>query len=66
MADKMPNNLLAKKRLAVELGTMNVNLDRMDLRLMELDAEKDSVKENMEATKKRIIEITEQLEKLGA
>lgn len=65
MADIIPNQDLARKRLKVELSNMLLNTERMELRLMELDAERGVVEENMVATKKRVTEIQEQMKLLG-
>lgn len=57
MSDNDPNKKLNNKRLSVELSTMKLNLERFDLRLMELDEEKVKINENIDATNKRIKEI---------
>lgn len=61
MSDNDPNKLLNKKRLSVELSSMRLNLERFDLRIMELDEEKIKINENKEATNKRILELETQL-----
>lgn len=65
MADISPNQDLARKRLKVEYSNMLLNVERMELRLMELDAERVVIEDNMTATKKRVNEISEQLKLLG-
>ena len=62
MADIKTNVDLNKKRLSVELSAMRLNLERADLRLMELDDEKARINENKESTAKRIVELQEQLQ----
>lgn len=54
MADIMPNIDINKKRLKVKLIELQTNIERMELRLMELDEEKSKVLDNMEITKKAI------------
>lgn len=65
MADIIPNQDLARKRLKVELSNMLLNTERMELRIMELDVERAVVEDNMTATKKRVTEIQEQIKLLG-
>lgn len=65
MADISSNQDLARKRLKVELSNMLLNVERMELRIMELDAERVVVDDNMIATKKRITDIQEQMKLLG-
>lgn len=65
MADINVNQDLARKRLKVELSNMLLNVERMELRQMELDSERVIVDENMTATKKRVNEIQEQMKLLG-
>lgn len=59
MSDNDPNRRLNIKRLQVESGSMVLNIQRMELRLMELDDEKVKIQENMDASNKRILEIQE-------
>jgi hypothetical protein len=65
MSDITPNAVLNQKRLSIELASMRLNNERMELRLMELDDEKAKIKDNMEATAKRITEIQGQLNSGG-
>lgn len=57
MTDNDPNKKLNDKRLQIEMGTLQLNLQRFELRLMEIDVEKDKLQENIETSNKRIIEI---------
>jgi predicted nucleic acid-binding Zn-ribbon protein len=57
MADIVPNKKLNDKRLQIEMGTMQLNLQRFELRLMEIDEEKIKLNENIDASTKRIVEI---------
>jgi hypothetical protein len=61
MSDIDPNRHLNQKRLQIELDTMKLNIQRMDLRLMELDEEKKTINENMIATTKHIDELQKRL-----
>ena len=65
MADITPNMALNKKRLSIEMLAMRLNIERMDLRALELEVEKQTVVENVTASNKRILEIQEQLKLLG-
>jgi hypothetical protein len=64
MGDMMPNLPLNKKRLQVEANSMRLNLDRFDLREMELVEEQQKLKENREATLKRIAELEKQIQEI--
>ena len=66
MTDNDPNLILNRKRLLIELGTVQLNIQRMELRLMEIDAEREKVNENIEASNKRIAELTTQTKLIGA
>jgi len=57
MGDNDPNKKLNDKRLQIELGTMQLNLQRFELRFMEIDVEKIKLQENIDSTNKRIVEI---------
>jgi hypothetical protein len=57
MSDNDPNKKLNDKRLQIEVGTLQLNLQRFELRFMEIDAEKIKLQENIDATNKRIAEI---------
>lgn len=64
MADIMPNLALNKKRLSVEASAMRLNLERFDLRELELAEEQQKLKENREATLKRITELEKQIQEI--
>lgn len=57
MSDIDPNKKLNDKRLQIEMGTLQLNLQRFELRFMEIDVEKIKLQENMDASSKRIAEI---------
>jgi hypothetical protein len=57
MTDIDPNKKLNEKRLQIEAGTLQLNLQRFELRLMEIDVEKVKIQENIDASNKRITEI---------
>jgi hypothetical protein len=57
MVDIDPNKKLNDKRLQIEVGTLQLNLQRFELRFMEIDAEKIKLQENIDASNKRIAEI---------
>lgn len=52
---------LHKKRLKIELLQMKTNMERMDLRLLELEDEKKAVEENKVATIKQIADLEAQI-----
>jgi hypothetical protein len=62
MSDNNPSKNLNKKRLSVELNSMALNIQRVELRHMELEEEKIKLDENIAASNKRILEIQEQLQ----
>lgn len=64
MADIMPNVALNRKRLQVEVTSMRLNLERFDLRVMELVEEQQKLTENKEATLKRITELEKQIQEM--
>ena len=57
MSDNDHIKRLNNKRLQIEMGTMQLNLQRFELRFMEIDEEKIKLQENIEASNKRIAEI---------
>ena len=54
MADVVPNRKVELKRMEVERDGMKLRYQQQELRLLEIDDEKERVKDNMEATKKEI------------
>ena len=54
MADQEPNRIVELKRMEVERDGMKLRYQQQDLRLLEIDDEKERIKDNMEATKKEI------------
>lgn len=57
MSDNDPNKKLNSKRLEVEMFGLQLNLKRMELRVMEIEDEKTKISENVDASNKRIAEI---------
>lgn len=57
MSDNDPNKKLNNKRLEVEMFGIQLNLKRLELRVMEIDEEKVKIAENVDASNKRIGEI---------
>jgi hypothetical protein len=57
MSDNDPNKKLNDKRLQIEMGTLQLNLQRFELRLMEMDVEKIKLQENVDSSTQRIAEI---------
>jgi hypothetical protein len=57
MADLDPNKKLNDKRMQIEANSIKLNIERLELRLMEIDAEKIKIAENIESSNKRIAEI---------
>jgi hypothetical protein len=57
MSDNDPNKKLNLKRLQIEMFGLQLNLQRLELRVMEIDEEKVKIAENTEASNKRIGEI---------
>lgn len=57
MVDIAPNIGLRKKQLQIRIAELKLNLERMDLRKMELEEEKRKILENEMATFKAIEEL---------
>jgi hypothetical protein len=57
MSDNEPNKKLNDKRLQIEVSALQLNLQRFELRFMEIDEEKVKLQENIVASNKRIAEI---------
>lgn len=57
MSDHDPSKRLNSKRLEVEMFGLQLNLKRLELRVMEIEDEKAKISENVEASNKRIAEI---------
>ena len=54
MADQEPNRRVELKRMEVEKDGMKLRYQQQELRLLEIDDEKERIKDNMKATKKEI------------
>ena len=57
MADLEPNKKLNRKRSEIEVSSLQLNLQRFELRFMEIEVEKVQLKENIDSTNKRIAEL---------
>jgi len=57
MADLEHNKKLNIKRSEIEISSLELNLQRFELRFMEIEAEKVTLQENIDSTNKRIAEI---------
>lgn len=57
MSDNDPSKKLNLKRLQIEMFGIQLNLQRLELRVMEIEEEKIKIAENVEASNKRIGEI---------
>jgi len=65
MADIDPNKELNKKRLQVHVTEMKLQLERFDLRKMEVAEELRKIDENIAATNLDISKTQESIDKLG-
>jgi hypothetical protein len=65
MADLDPNKELNKKRLSVHVTEMKLQLERLDLRKMEIGEELRKIDENITATNLDISKTQESIEKMG-
>lgn len=61
MSDIKPNLSLRQKQIQVKISELNLNLERMDLRKMELDDERVKIDVNIEATVKALQDLQSQL-----
>lgn len=61
MTDIKPNLTLRKMQLQVRVSELALNLQRMDLRKMEIDHEKIKIDLNIEATNKAINDLQNEL-----
>jgi predicted nucleic acid-binding Zn-ribbon protein len=57
MADKGPNKELNRKRTQIEISSLRLNLERFELRFMEIEDEKIKLQENIDSTNKRLDEL---------
>jgi hypothetical protein len=57
MSDNDPNKKINLKRTQVELFGIQLSIQRLELRLMEIEEEKTKIEENIDASNKRIIEL---------
>lgn len=65
MADIIPNLELNKKRLQVHVTEMKLQLERFDLRKLEMQEELRKIDENIKATNLDIGNTQESIDKLG-
>lgn len=61
MSDIKPNLPLRRMQVQVKISELQLNLQRMDLRKMELDDERVKIDLNVEATNKSIQDLQKQL-----
>lgn len=61
MADIMPNLDIRKMQINIRISEMELNLQRMTLRKMEIADETKKINENMEATKKVLEELKKEI-----
>jgi hypothetical protein len=61
MADIKPNLELRKRQIQVRILELQLNLQRMDVRKMELDDEKSKIDTNIEATKIALKDLEKEL-----
>ena len=66
MADVTPNYRLEKKRLELERGSILLSIQRQELRLFEIEDEKDKVAYNIELLQKNISDLEEKISKIPA
>jgi len=64
MADNTPNQDLNKKRLQVHVTEMNLQLERFDLRKMEIQEELRKIDENIKATNLDIANTLDSISKI--
>jgi hypothetical protein len=65
MSDITPNLELNKKRAQVHISEMKLQLERFDLRKLEIQEELRKIEENIKATNLDINKTQESIEKLG-
>lgn len=61
MSDIMPNLVLRKAQIEVRISELRLNLQRMDVRKLELDDERTRIDANQEATHKALADLQAQL-----
>ena len=54
VSDVEPNRQVELKRMEVERDSMKLRYQQQELRLLEIDDEKERIRDNMEATKKEV------------
>jgi len=64
MADRMPNYQVEIKRIEYEIAALRLNIQRNDLRVLEMKAEIVKLGENSAATEVSIAEYEEKLRRL--
>ena len=63
--DKKGNPALHRKRLELQLSEQKLILDRQALRTLEIDEEKNNIKESMVLTQNRIVDLEKSLKDNG-
>lgn len=66
MADNAGNNALMRKRLKLMLSEQKIMLERQELRLCEIEDEKQKLSEAMAITQEKITELEKQILAEGA
>ena len=61
MADVMPNYRVERMRIELQIKELEANLFRGEIRLVEMEFEKNKIQENQEATKIAIEQLVERL-----
>ncbi len=64
MGDVMPDYHVETQRLRVQLSTLQANMERYKLEIMEMKSKERKAYENMEVTTKAILETTERIDGL--
>ena len=65
MADVTPNIELGLKQMEVQRDELKLTLQKQELRLLEMDEEKNRMAENKRATEKEIANLEDQIGKLA-
>jgi archaellum component FlaC len=64
MSDQKPNYKVELERTKIEKETMELNLHKQKLRLLEIDDEKERIYQNFEASKKSISDMDKTISEL--
>lgn len=61
MADLMPNTQLGSARLRLQRNELRLNMERLQVRLLEMEEESRHILDNIAASERKISEMTAQL-----